>query len=120
MSGEAQAVDLQLIEDVNAGCIVVFVDEWGHSRTLEARAICRVSGQNPMLVGYQIDAGHGIAPEQLWKRVEVSVHVGFVRTAPDLPARSVPPQYTGNVRELLALAPSTGWDQTPCEFTDED
>ncbi|RQX79149.1 hypothetical protein DF034_30410 [Burkholderia anthina] len=120
MSGETQAVDLQLIDDVNAGCIVVFVDEWGHSRTLEARAICRVSGQNPMLVGYQIDAGRAIAPEQLWKRVEVSRHVSFVRDEPDMPARSIPPQYTENVRDLLALAPNTGWDQTPCEFSDDD
>jgi hypothetical protein len=120
MSGEGQAVNLQLIEDVNAGCIVVFVDEWGNSRTLEARAVCRVSGKNAMLVGYQIDAGYGIAPEQLWKRIAVSRHIGFVRAAPDLSARSIPSQYTENVLELLAMAPNTGWDQTPSQFDDDD
>ncbi|WP_261544665.1 hypothetical protein [Burkholderia multivorans] len=120
MSGEEQAVDVQLINDVNAGCIVVFVDEWGHSRTLEARAVCRVSGQNPMIIGYQIDAGRGIAPEELWKRVEASRHVGFVRTEPDMPARSIPPQYTENVLAVLAMAPNTGWDGTRCEFDDDE
>ncbi|MGG1948997.1 hypothetical protein AB1286_30025 [Trinickia sp. NRRL B-1857] len=105
-------VDPQLIDAVNAGCIVVFSDEWGNDRTLEARALAVVSGGTAALVGYQLDGGVGIAPEQLWKRIDALSRFTVMEVAGDLPARSIPSQYVENVGRLLALAPNTTWDQT--------
>lgn len=110
----------QLVDDVNAGCIVVFVDEWGNERTMEARALCVIAGGIIALLGYQIDGGPGIAPEQLWKRVDKVNSVTVTEIVGAHAVRSVPPQYAENVARLVALAPNTIWDQTRHEASNED
>lgn len=111
----------QLADAVNAGCLMVFVDEWGNERMLEGRAMCVVSGGANALVGYQVDGGAGIAPKQLWKRIDALDSISVMQIVGDLPARSIPPQYVENVVRLLALAPNTTWDQTRHEeFSDDD
>jgi hypothetical protein len=104
--------DEKLIQAVNNRCLVEYVDEWLNHRTMEARAYGLSRGEQPVVIGYQIDGDQGIAPEQMWKTIDdierIVVKDGLERYA----ERTIPPQHTGQILKLFALAPDTGLDLT--------
>ncbi|WP_128594579.1 hypothetical protein [Paraburkholderia kirstenboschensis] len=65
-----------------------------------------------MLIGFQIDADRGIAPEQLWKMIDDLDRVVIMRDMYEPSERTVPSQYAGQVTRFDAVSPDTALDLT--------
>jgi hypothetical protein len=84
--------------------IFEFRDEWQHTRTLELHLYGIAWGNREVVIGYQIDAGRGIANEELWKMLPAS-KIDLVEPARHFSAkREIPKQYIELMRKIHARA----------------
>jgi hypothetical protein len=92
------------------GTLVVYIDEWSNHRTMEARAYGLIPGDKPVVIGYQLDGGQGIPPEQLWKSIDDLDRVMIGGKLARVVDRTIPAQHAGQLSHVFALAPQTGLD----------
>jgi hypothetical protein len=114
-SSGAKDCDEDLKAAVLQGRLVVYIDEWSNQRTLEARAYGLAPGDQPVLIGYQLDGGQGIPPAQMWKTID-DIDRLLIGEKPDAFAdRTIPAQHASKLIKIFALAPKTGVDLSPHE-----
>lgn len=114
-SSNATNRDAEFKEAVFNRRLLVYVDEWHNKRTMEARAYGATPGDRRALIGFQIDADRGVAPEQLWKMVDDLERVVITKDHYETGERTVPSQYAGQVTRFDAVAPETALDLTKHE-----
>ncbi|WP_027815024.1 hypothetical protein [Paraburkholderia bannensis] len=95
--------------------LIVYLDEWSNRRTLEARVYGATQGERPVLIGFQLDAGYGVAPEQIWKVIDDLDRVLVQQETYEFCERTLPAQYTSQVLKFHAVSPDTDLDMSKHE-----
>lgn len=90
--------------------LVMYIDEWGNKRTMEARVYGVGRGGRNVVIGFQIDADRGVAPEQLWKSIDDLGKVWILDDVYPRSSRVVPAHYTAQMVRFEALSEGTEID----------
>lgn len=93
--------------------LVMYIDEWGNKRTMEARAYGVGRGGRKLLIGFQLDADRGVAPEQLWKSIDDLERVWILEDVYSLLKRVLPAHHTAQITKFDALSEDTEVESVP-------
>lgn len=91
-----------LVQAISEKRIFEFVDEWRKTRTLELHLYGIAWGNREVVIGYQIDAGYGIANEELWKMLPASSALLVEPPKHFSKKREIPKQYIELLRTIHA------------------
>ncbi|MCA8382507.1 hypothetical protein LGN22_26740 [Burkholderia cenocepacia] len=92
------------------GRLIVYVDEWRNKRTLEARVYGLTRGGRQVVVGFQLDADRGVAPEKLWKTLDDLDRIWILDEHYAAVRRILPSQQTATFLRIDALSENTEID----------